>query len=145
MSLTTKALILYAEEISDNGKRYKNPSVTVQSRELKNNLKHDEIRIKHIFVGLCGTDIHMLLARSGETLQIDAVDNIISQTQSIQGIRDHLGGAFDRMIGLVKSDKLPLYLAVTNIINGIENTKELLTQNEHIEQTACKILVRLNR
>ncbi len=91
----------------------------------------------------------VLLARSGSSMQLNAVDHLITQGISIHGSRGHLGGAFERLIALQAAGKLKLESVVTSVI-GAENGKDpldallnLLQNPGRIVNQQCKVLVKL--
>lgn len=83
----------------------------------------------------------ILLARSGQALNINMVDHLITNAISIMGVRGHLGGVFGRIIDLYAAGKLPLYEAVTGMLDSMDALKECLTQADNIVNHHCKVLV----
>lgn len=84
----------------------------------------------------------VLLARSGEALCIDAVDHMITNNIKITGSRGHLCGAFDKILKIYACNGMPLKEAVTSVVVGLEELKEVL-EEQNIEQKDCKIIVNL--
>lgn len=91
----------------------------------------------------------ILLARSGSSMQLDAVDHLITQGISIHGSRGHLGGAFERLIALQAAGKLKLESVVTSVIGAEEGDDplgallQLLQNPARIVNHQCKVLVKL--
>lgn len=86
----------------------------------------------------------ILLARSGASLTLDAIDHMITNTVSISGSRGHLGGAFANILQLYENGRLPLDEIVTDIVDGPEGLCDVLRFPDKILMDNCKILVRLN-
>jgi (R,R)-butanediol dehydrogenase / meso-butanediol dehydrogenase / diacetyl reductase len=85
----------------------------------------------------------ILLARSGMPLTIAAVDHMITQAISIQGVRGHLGGVFDRILCLYRAGRMPLDAVITRTLDGLDELLAWLQHPERIVREECKILVRL--
>ena len=83
-----------------------------------------------------------LLARSGQSLTLDAVDHMITNQLSIIGSRGHLCGAFASILSLYQAGRLPLDEIVTSVCDGIDSLQELLTSPARILEQNCKVLVR---
>ncbi len=95
-------------------------------------------------IGYCGSRARViLLARSGTSLKISAVDTIITNAISIIGSRGHLGGAFAKLVKLCSADRLPLHEIVTTEIFGIEALKELLLRPELLPRNHAKVIVHI--
>lgn len=84
----------------------------------------------------------VLLARSGESLLIDAVDHMITNNIKIVGSRGHLCGAFDKLLKLYAFKVVPFKGAVTSVVKGLKELKVLL-ESQDIERKDCKIVVKL--
>ncbi len=63
--METKVIVVYADKEPIEGvinpgphQTYKNPQVVLETRTLKT-LKPDEIRVKMLYAGICGTDVHL--------------------------------------------------------------------------------------
>ena len=63
--MESEAIVVYADKIPTNSvanpgphQIYKNPRVTVEKRSLRG-LQPDEIRVQMLYVGICGTDVHL--------------------------------------------------------------------------------------
>jgi len=86
----------------------------------------------------------VLLARSGASLTLDAIDHMITNAVFISGSRGHLGGAFINILQLYENGRLPLDEIVTDIVDGPEGLCDVLRSPDKILMDNCKILVRLN-
>ena len=84
----------------------------------------------------------VLLARSGASLQIDAVDHLITNAISIVGSRGHLGGAFHKIQTLYKMGRLPLHLVVTGVLDSLESLQFQLQKSDQLMQDHCKVLLK---
>jgi threonine dehydrogenase-like Zn-dependent dehydrogenase len=84
-----------------------------------------------------------LLARSGKPLRLPHVDQLITGGISIFGSRGHLGGAFDDVLRLVRSGRLPLHAAVTGVVDGLEDLRHELEADDRFEHRHAKVLARL--
>lgn len=82
----------------------------------------------------------VMLARSAQALSIDDVDHLITNNISISGSRGHLGGAFNDLLRLYRSGRLPLHEAVTTTIDGLESLQACLEQPAEILESNCKVL-----
>jgi threonine dehydrogenase-like Zn-dependent dehydrogenase len=96
--------------------------------------------INRIFPRLNAGGRIALLARSGESLVINAIDHMITNAISIVGSRGHLGGAFDRIISLYNNGQLPLEEIVTEEVQGPQGIQELLSSPQRIIKQNCKVL-----
>jgi threonine dehydrogenase-like Zn-dependent dehydrogenase len=85
----------------------------------------------------------VLLARSGASLTVDAVDHLITNAVSICGARGHLGGAFDSILRLYRNGRFPLAEVVTGVVDGLEGLRGLLQSPERILANHCKVLTHL--
>jgi threonine 3-dehydrogenase len=85
-----------------------------------------------------------LLARSGQPLNIDYIDHIITNAIQILGVRGHLGGIFDQLIYLYSIGKLPLSDAVTGVVDSIDQLHDVLKSPDELIKNHCKVLVKLS-
>lgn len=85
----------------------------------------------------------VLLARGGKSLQLKAVDHMITNAISIQGSRGHLGGAFQKLIGLQRSGVIRLEELVTSVLPSIEDLKSKLEEPGFFESQG-KVLVKIH-
>jgi (R,R)-butanediol dehydrogenase/meso-butanediol dehydrogenase/diacetyl reductase len=85
-----------------------------------------------------------LLARSGTSLVLDAMDHMITNAISIIGSRGHLCGAFIDIINLYKQGRLPLHQVVTRILDGTEAFVGLVGATNKILNENCKLLIRFS-
>lgn len=85
-----------------------------------------------------------LLARSGAPLSIRSVDHLISGNIEIKGVRGHLGGVFERVMGLVESNRLPITEMVTGTLDGIDQLDRALRNPLQVLENHCKLLCRLS-
>jgi threonine dehydrogenase-like Zn-dependent dehydrogenase len=83
-----------------------------------------------------------LLARSGTSLVLDAVDHMITNAISLVGSRGHLGGAFSKIISLYANGQIPLDQMVTEVVYGVEEFVSILKSPNRIIDKNCKVLVR---
>lgn len=86
----------------------------------------------------------VLLARSGEPLNIKNVDHMISKAITIIGSRGHLCGAFNNIFSLYKNNRLPLGEIVSTKVQGISGLYDLLCRPEKILNDNCKVLAEIN-
>jgi threonine dehydrogenase-like Zn-dependent dehydrogenase len=84
-----------------------------------------------------------LLARSGRALRLDAVDHLITNGISIVGSRGHLGGAFEDVLTLYRSGRLPLHRSVTAVVDGLEGLQREILASDPLEHRHAKVLARL--
>jgi len=85
-----------------------------------------------------------LLARSGTSLVLDAMDHMITNAISIMGSRGHLCGAFTDIINLYKQGRLPLHKIVTHILDGTQAFEDLVGAANKILNENCKLLIRFS-
>ncbi len=85
-----------------------------------------------------------LLARSGGSLTLDALDHMITNAVSVMGSRGHLCGAFIDILNLYRKGRLPLHAIVTRVADGPGELAELLQSTGTILEENCKVLVRLD-
>lgn len=85
-----------------------------------------------------------LLARSGEPLEIDAMDHMITNAISLIGSRGHLCGAFSDIITLYRQKRVPLDDIVTHVAQGIDELCDLLDHPDKIIDENCKVLIHLS-
>lgn len=83
-----------------------------------------------------------LLARSGESLVLDAIDHMITNAVYIIGSRGHLCGAFTDILNLYRKDRLPLHRIITRIIDGTEEFAEFIQTKNRVLNENCKVLIR---
>lgn len=83
----------------------------------------------------------VLLARGTESLRLNTVDRIITNGIAITGSRGHLGGAFDKVLSLWASGRLPLHDAVTGVKQGLNAIRQTLEQPEAVLEEHCKLQV----
>jgi threonine dehydrogenase-like Zn-dependent dehydrogenase len=82
----------------------------------------------------------VLLARSGEALEIRDVDHMITNAVALKGSRGHLGGAFETILSLHGSGRLSLHELVTETVRGPEGLAGILGSPERIVEENCKVL-----
>ncbi|MCI5136644.1 MAG: alcohol dehydrogenase, partial [Candidatus Electrothrix sp. AW2] len=87
----------------------------------------------------------VLLARSGVSLMLDAVDHIITNEILLIGSRGHLRGAFTDILTLYKAGKFPLDEVVTTVLDGPAELCDLLNSSTQLFQNNCKVLLRLDQ
>ncbi len=85
----------------------------------------------------------VLLARGTAPLHLTAVDQVVTNGISITGSRGHLGGAFQSVLALWQSGRLPLHRAVTGVLQGFDSILQLLEQPSLLNEAHCKLQVRL--
>jgi (R,R)-butanediol dehydrogenase/meso-butanediol dehydrogenase/diacetyl reductase len=85
----------------------------------------------------------VLLARTGTPLEITRVDAMITRSLSIMGSRGHLGGAFDAILGLLRSGRLELRQVVTQVVPGLSGLKVALENPGSIAARECKVIADL--
>ncbi len=85
----------------------------------------------------------VLLARGTEPLLLQTVDRIITNGLTVIGSRGHLGGAFDTVLSLWATGRLPLQEVVTGVEQGLGAICESLRQPEKLLDKHCKLQVRL--
>lgn len=85
----------------------------------------------------------VLLARGTEPLLLQTVDHIVTNGITIVGSRGHLGGAFDTVLSLWASGRLPLHDAVTGVKQGLNAICQSLQQPEKLLDEHCKLQVRI--
>lgn len=83
-----------------------------------------------------------LLARSGTSLILDAMDHMITNAISISGSRGHLCGAFTDILNLYKQGRLPLHQVVTHILEGTGAFETFIGATDKILKENCKLLIR---
>jgi threonine dehydrogenase-like Zn-dependent dehydrogenase len=83
-----------------------------------------------------------LLARSGESLVLDAMDHMITNAIHIIGSRGHLCGAFTDILNLYKQGRLSLHQIVTSIIDGPDAFTHFVKSENKILNENCKVLIR---
>jgi threonine dehydrogenase-like Zn-dependent dehydrogenase len=86
----------------------------------------------------------VLLARSGQSLQLDAIDHMITNAITVTGARGHLGGAFEKILKIYATKKFPLGEVITGQIDSIAALENLLATPDKIVDEHCKVLVKLN-
>ncbi len=82
----------------------------------------------------------VLLARSGTGLCLDAVDHLITNAITIVGSRGHLCGAFDTILHLYQSGRLPLDEIVTHVVEGVDQLGAVLQTPGKVLNENCKVL-----
>lgn len=85
----------------------------------------------------------ILLARKGESLVIDAVDYLITNSIKIIGSRGHLGGAFRRVIDLQINRIIDMQEIISYVGNGIFDLKDKLLNKSFIENENCKLVFQI--
>jgi threonine dehydrogenase-like Zn-dependent dehydrogenase len=100
--------------------------------------------IRRIFRRMNANGRMILIARSGTSLTLDAIDHMITNALSISGSRGHLGGAFGNILQLYENGRLSLDEIVTHVVEGPEGLCDLLKSPEKILRDHCKVLVHLN-
>jgi threonine dehydrogenase-like Zn-dependent dehydrogenase len=85
----------------------------------------------------------VLLARTGEPLHIDLVDQIISKNLHIIGSRGHLGGAMNAVLSLTRAGRLDLHAPVTKVVEGLDRLADLLKNAAALMASDCKVIAKL--
>lgn len=85
-----------------------------------------------------------LLARSGASLVLDAMDHMITNAISIIGSRGHLCGAFTDILTLYKQGRLPLHQVVTGVIDGPDKFPDFVKSRNQLLNENCKMLIRFS-
>jgi threonine dehydrogenase-like Zn-dependent dehydrogenase len=85
----------------------------------------------------------VLLARTGQSLHIELVDQIISKNLHITGSRGHLGGPMNAVLSLVRAGRLDLHAPVTTVIEGFDQLAGRLTHPAALVAGDCKVVARL--
>ncbi|WP_028324521.1 zinc-dependent alcohol dehydrogenase [Desulfatirhabdium butyrativorans] len=98
--------------------------------------------INRIFRNVNANGRIALLARSGTSLVLDAMDHMITNAISIIGSRGHLCGAFNDIISLYKQGRLPLHQVVTHILDGTDGFMRLVGAIDSVLYENCKVLIR---
>lgn len=86
----------------------------------------------------------VLLARTGVSLVITRVDELITKSLTVVGSRGHLGGAFDAVLELMRSGRLDLRQVVTRSVVGLADLMEALKDPAGIVARDCKVVVDLS-
>lgn len=84
----------------------------------------------------------VLLARSGEPMQLDCVDHMITQAITISACRGHLGGFLGKVVSLYKSGRLPVKAVITGTVDGLDGLLNALSDTDAIVSNHCKLLVK---
>ncbi len=139
VSFRRQFAVAWADEVSDLNEFFGNPPENIDvvieaSGELNN--------VSRIFRHLNGNGRIVLLARSGESLVLDATDHMITNAISITGSRGHLCGAYADILNLYKEGRLQLAAIVTDIIGALTELRTLL-QSTKVMSENCKVLVKL--
>lgn len=98
--------------------------------------------VSYIFDFIDANGRIVLLARSGEKLQIESIDHMITNNISIIGSRGHLCGAFDKLLRIHSEKIIDLGDIVTTVIDGIDKLKDMLEEGK-FESTNCKAVVKI--
>ena len=85
----------------------------------------------------------VLLARSGEPLDLRHVDHLITNAISIQGCRGQLGGYMERVAELYDSGLLPLGELIDHAGYGLETLRDLLQDPSKVTEQFCKAVVNI--
>jgi 2-desacetyl-2-hydroxyethyl bacteriochlorophyllide A dehydrogenase len=85
----------------------------------------------------------VLLARTGTSLSIRGVDEMITKSIRIMGSRGHLGGAFDAILELIRSDRIDLGRIVTRRVQGLAGIAEVMNDPVNSASMDCKIIAEL--
>jgi len=85
----------------------------------------------------------VLLGRSGEPLQLDAVDHMITNAIRIRGSRGHLG-ALTQAIECHRDGRLPMSAAITGVLDSLDALAEALQRPDTLTRTHCKLLARIH-
>jgi (R,R)-butanediol dehydrogenase / meso-butanediol dehydrogenase / diacetyl reductase len=101
--------------------------------------------VNRIFRRLNANGRVALLARSGTSLTLDAVDHMITNAITVAGSRGHLCGAFATVLSLYQSGRIPLDEIVTEVVDGVDDLCALLHTPARILRSNCKVLARLGR
>ena len=86
----------------------------------------------------------VLLSRTGQSLHIDLVDQIISKSLHIIGSRGHLGGAMNAVLSLARAGRLDLRAPVTKVAHGLDSLAGLLKNPTALMAGDCKVVVKLS-
>lgn len=87
----------------------------------------------------------VLLARSGSSLSLTNIDHMITNQISIQGSRGHLCGAFNSILNLYRSGRIDLGGSVTSVVDGMDELREMLGNNNILLKENCKVVVNLTK
>lgn len=87
----------------------------------------------------------VLLARGGQPLTLQDVDHFVTNSVSLVGSRGHLCGAFARVLRLVRAGRLPLHAAVTDVVDGLDELRDRLSDPVRTVERNCKVLARIAR
>lgn len=85
----------------------------------------------------------LLLSRGTGSLHLRAVDHIVTNGIAIRGSRGHLGGAFDTVLSLWMTGRVPLQDTVTGVMQGLGAVQQALEQPTQVVEEHCKLQVRL--
>ncbi len=100
------------------------------------------VNVNRIFRRVNANGRIVLLARSGQSLVLDAIDHMITNAVSIIGSRGHLCGAFTDIMNLYRKGRLPLYRIITHIIDGPDGFAEFIRTKNRVLNENCKVLIR---
>lgn len=103
----------------------------------------DLTNVSRIFRRLNANGRVALLARSGNPLQLQDIDYMITNQIEIIGSRGHLCGAFSKILNLYQARQLPLDAIVTTVVDGLDALCDLLNHSDRIFSENCKVLVNL--
>jgi (R,R)-butanediol dehydrogenase / meso-butanediol dehydrogenase / diacetyl reductase len=84
----------------------------------------------------------VLLARSGQPLELRDVDHLITNGVTIRGSRGYSAEAFAEVLRLWRAGRLPLHEAVTGVVAGLPDLLREI-EGEPMEQRHVKLLARL--
>ena len=85
----------------------------------------------------------VLLARTGQPLHVDMVDQVISKSLSLIGSRGHLGGAMHAVLSLARSGRLDLHAPITRVVEGLDGLAEVLAKPGLCQAADCKVIAKL--
>lgn len=101
--------------------------------------------INRVFRLIASNGRVILLARSGQPLQVEAVDHMITNAISLMGSRGHLGGALERVLDAYASGTLALGSCITGTLEGLDSLLGVLQQPETVGRDHCKLLVKIKK
>lgn len=85
----------------------------------------------------------VLLARSGEALNFNFVDALITNAISITGCRGQLGGYMSRMSDYYASGKFPMDALLHRVGNGLNDLHQFLLDESDRQRLYCKNIIEL--
>jgi amino acid adenylation domain-containing protein len=82
----------------------------------------------------------VLLARTGQPLVVEHVDQVISRSLQVIGSRGHLGGAFGAVLDLVRRGRIDLRQPVTRVVRGFDELADALRNPHRLVMGDCKVV-----